>query len=518
MAKESRVKKTLLNMRMNLIAYGGSIVVAFLTRKIFLDRLGAEFIGLSTTVNSLLGFLNLAELGVGTSIAYFLYKPLYDKDEDKINETISIMGYLYRLIGFFILGSGIIFSFFLPFIFDKADIPWGVIYYCFYAQVFCSLLSYFVNYKANTVFSADQRYYLITGYFQVTQFLQTIVQMLLALFTANFYIYITVTIVFAIVNSIILNWKFNRTYPNIKTNCSLGRIALKKRPEILVYVRRVFIHQIGGFINSNVMPLIMYGYASLTTVTYYANYALLNGKIGSLLGTALAGTNASVGNLIAEGNQEKTYQCFKELFSIKFFAMAFCSICLFQLNSAFISVWLGEKYVMSRLIVFLIVGDYLLTMLRDTTEQFLNGFGLKADVWVPASRVISLIFVAIAGYFYGMVGILAVPFLFQLLVLHLWKPYYLFHSGLHLEYWKYWRLFFYNCIPFTISYSVSVFILKLFGFYDSLPSNWVDFICYSVVFSVPLLVVSSIVSFMLPEGIRTFVIRFYRLIRKHNTR
>ena len=80
-------------MRANMISYFLAIFIAFFSRKIFFDKLGAEFIGLTTTANSLLGFLNLAELGVGTSIAYFLYRPIYENDRDKINDTISIMGF-----------------------------------------------------------------------------------------------------------------------------------------------------------------------------------------------------------------------------------------------------------------------------------------------------------------------------------------------------------------------------------------------------------------------------------------
>lgn len=92
MAKESRVKKSLLNARMNLICYMASLVVAFFTRKVFLDQLGTEFIGLTGTLQSLLGFLNLAELGIGSAIGYVLYKPIFDDDKEKINEIIQFLG------------------------------------------------------------------------------------------------------------------------------------------------------------------------------------------------------------------------------------------------------------------------------------------------------------------------------------------------------------------------------------------------------------------------------------------
>lgn len=37
--------------------------------------------GLTGTLLNLLGFLNLAELGIGMAIGYVLYKPLYQHDE-----------------------------------------------------------------------------------------------------------------------------------------------------------------------------------------------------------------------------------------------------------------------------------------------------------------------------------------------------------------------------------------------------------------------------------------------------
>lgn len=118
MSKESRIKKSLLNARINLICYLVSLVIAFFSRKIFIDQLGVEFIGLTGTLSSLLSFLNLAELGVGSAIGYVLYKPIYEDDKIKINEIISIFGYLYRCIGLYILGAGVILSFFLPWIFQ----------------------------------------------------------------------------------------------------------------------------------------------------------------------------------------------------------------------------------------------------------------------------------------------------------------------------------------------------------------------------------------------------------------
>lgn len=54
-----------------------------------------------------IGLLNLAELGIGASIGFVLYKPLFNGDKDKIRDIISVLGYLYRNVGLIILGWGL---------------------------------------------------------------------------------------------------------------------------------------------------------------------------------------------------------------------------------------------------------------------------------------------------------------------------------------------------------------------------------------------------------------------------
>ena len=122
-----RVHKSLLNAKVNLIFYFLSLFFAFFSRDIFLQCLGAEFIGLTGTLGNILGYLNLAELGVGGAISFFLFKPIQSHDREKINEIISVFGYLYRRIGQFILLAGILLSCFFPFIFSKENIGLGII-------------------------------------------------------------------------------------------------------------------------------------------------------------------------------------------------------------------------------------------------------------------------------------------------------------------------------------------------------------------------------------------------------
>lgn len=93
---ESRLHKSYLNARVNVFFYLVTLFISFFSRKIFLEKLGADFVGLTSTMQNLLGFLNLAELGIGASIGYVLYKPIFDGNRDRIKEIVSVLAYLYR--------------------------------------------------------------------------------------------------------------------------------------------------------------------------------------------------------------------------------------------------------------------------------------------------------------------------------------------------------------------------------------------------------------------------------------
>ena len=187
MANESRVKKTLLNARVNLIFYFLTLTLSFFSRKIFLNTLGADFVGLTGTLINLLGFLNLAELGISTAIGYVLYKPLFEQDQQKIIEIISVFGYLYRWVGRIILISGCILSLFLPLIFPDTGFELTVIYLAYYSFLASSLIGYFINYR-QTLLGADQKNYVVVVYFQTGNIIKTIIQMTSAYYTRNFYI------------------------------------------------------------------------------------------------------------------------------------------------------------------------------------------------------------------------------------------------------------------------------------------------------------------------------------------
>lgn len=438
---ESRIQKSLLNAKVNLIFYALTLALSFFSRKIFLNCLGADFVGLTGTLQNLLGFLNLAELGIGAAIGYVLYKPLFDKDQPKITEIISVFGYLYSRIGYLILAGGILLSCFLPLIFPKTGFQWGVIYFAFYAFLFSSLIGYFCNYK-QTLLGADQKNYVVTAYFQSANILKTLIQMGSAWYTGSFYLWIIIEVIFGITYSIILNWKIKQVYPWLTSEVSLGRALFKKYPEVMKHAKQLFLHQLGNLAQFQAIPFIVYLFTSLQIVAFYGNYMIIIDKISALINTFLGSTSAGIGNLIANGNSNKIKNIFWILVNIRMFAASLICTSLFILINPFIILWLGESYLLNNSVVMLIILNCAIRYTCGATNQFLYGYGIFWDVWAPvveflANTSISLL----GGYFWGLPGVLSGGIVSLLLIPGLWKPYLLFRWGFKDHFLNYWKKF-----------------------------------------------------------------------------
>ena len=279
---ESRLHKSYLNARVNVFFYLVTLFISFFSRKIFLEKLGADFVGLTGTMGNLLGFLNLAELGIGASIGYVLYKPIFENNREKIREVISVLGYLYHNVGLLILGSGLSLACFLPFIFSDTDIHFGVIYFAYFAFLTSTLIGYFINYR-QTLLGADQRNYVVTVYFQTGNIVKVLLQMALVCYVGSFYLWIVVELFFGILYCFILNRKINQVYPWLKCSVGEGRRKYADNRIIIIKARQMFVHRIAGVGRSQLLPFLVYAFTSLKLVAYYGNYMLLLTKLNQFV-------------------------------------------------------------------------------------------------------------------------------------------------------------------------------------------------------------------------------------------
>ena len=434
-----RVHKSVLNAEVNLLFYFLSLFLTFFSRKIFLDNLGAEFMGLTGTLNNILGYLNLSELGISACIGYFLFKPIQTGNRREIQDILSLLGYLYRWIGGIILGGAFIISLFFPLIFSSANLSLPIIYFAFYSFLGSSLIGYFINYR-QILLSADQKNYLVAIYYQSARLVKLALQIYLAYTYKNLYVWVAIEFLFAILGCIILNWKINKEYPWLKVDTRQGRQLLKQYPEIITKTKQVFIHKIKDFVLVKSDELFIFLFVSLKMVAFYGNYMIIISKLISLFSSITGSVGASVGNLVAEGNKPHMLRIFWEYTTIQHTIAATLAFSLYTLMEPFIAHWVGAEYIMDHRILILLVIYIYITNSRNSVDSFNYAHGLYADVWAAwAELIINVSVTIICGLLWGIIGILLGKITSLLAIVVLWKPYYLFTAGFKESVSLYWK-------------------------------------------------------------------------------
>lgn len=502
----------MLNAEVNLLFYFLSLFLAFFSRKIFLDCLGTEFIGLTGTLGNILGYLNLAELGIVSCIGYFLFKPLQTNNRKEIQEILSLLGYLYNWIGGIILCCGILVSLFFPLIFAKAELDLGIIYFAFYSFLGSSLIGYFINYR-QILLSADQKRYLVAIYLQSANLVKTIIQIILAYTYQNLYLWVGIEFLFAIFGCIVLNWRINKEYPWLKVNKKKGKDLLKKYPEIISKTKQVFIHKIKDFVLVKSDELFIFVFVSLKMVAFYGNYMMIISKLISLFSAVTGSVGASIGNLVAEGNKEKMMKVFWEFTTIQHTISAILCFSLYSFLEPFVAHWLGPEYIMDNRILILLMVFVYITNSRKSVDGFNYAHGLYADVWSAwAELIINIVITIICGLKWGIIGILIGKITSLIAIVVLWKPYYLFTSGFHKSVFLYWKGVIRNYGISAFAIGLSLFIIQFLPVnpYNSL---W-EWGIYSVIGMVIFLSIDITATLLFAKGSRDSLIRIKNLRKK----
>lgn len=501
----NRTRKSIINAEVGFISYLISLFLAFFSRKIFLDNLGAEFIGLTGTLTNILGLLNLSEMGIGLCISYFIYKPIADKNYQEINNIVSLLGYLYKRIGQFIVTLGIIVSLFFPFIFGHSNMSFGIIYFSFFSLLASNAIGYFINYR-QTLLRADQKMYVVNIYYQGFSVFKSVIQIFLAYYYKNLYVWVSIEFIFSIIYCIILNWKIRKEYPWLNTNKNYGPQLLKQYPNVLKKTKQILIHQMKDFLLTKSDEIMVFAFVSLKMVAYYGNYTMIIGKLTAAFFTMFSGISAGIGNLVAEGNKKHTLEVFWQLSSLKYFITGILIFTLSFLINPFIGWWLGEEYQLSTFIVILFMINLFIMQTRQFVDSFNHTHGLYGDVWAAwAEGIINIAVTISIAINWGIIGILMGKIISLIIIVVLWKPYYLFTQGIKEPVSTYWKGVgkYYLCFFISLSYMIgSIYLFRV------KPSpDITSMILFGIEIVLPTIILYAVLLYMLGKGFREIINR-----------
>lgn len=144
----SRTTNAIKNTGFGLLGKLANLILAFLSRTIFIYFLGSTYLGVNGLYSEILSLLSFAELGFGSAMTFAMYKPVADKDTEKIKRLLGFYKTVYRIVAVIITVAGLCLIPFLQYIVKGAE--WlNVTELRLYFLIFLAntVVGYFVTYK-----------------------------------------------------------------------------------------------------------------------------------------------------------------------------------------------------------------------------------------------------------------------------------------------------------------------------------------------------------------------------------
>lgn len=514
----SRIDLTLKNARWTIVFSVVLLFLNFFSRSVFIDYLGSELVGLTSVIISYVGFLNLAELGIGVAITQALYKPVFDDDKKKISQIVSLIGYLFRWVGIAIAGGGLVLACFMPTIFENSSLALFDIFFAFFAFLFTTLLSYFANYK-QTIIVATQRSYAVTKIQNTVMVAKVCLQMAVLLWLNGGYVaWLVIEMAFGVVYAVWLESYIKRHYGWLKTSIKDGKAVAKTEKGIFKNVKNIFSQRLASMILVQSDNIVIQNVISVVQVTYFTNYTMLIQRVTQLITNTLGNSHASVGNLVASNDHAKQKLVFWQYNALFFFVGGVVAFGFFEFINPFIDLWLKDKMLYSDIIVGLLAFNLFVGIIRRPNDYFLNAYGLFADVWAAWTEMsLNLALSIILAINYGVIGVVIGTAISTGLTVFLWKPYYLYSRGFKgrlgslIAYWR-------DIVKYILIIIVSALAVHLLGTCIFLSTNsWISLLIRGITLCSAFAILSFSLMWLTSLGMKSLAKLSWGIIKKRFT-
>lgn len=391
------------------------MILSFLSRKIFLEVMGSNITGLMQLFSQLVGYLNIAELGIGAASTYALYKPLAQKNYQRISEIVSSMKTIYSKIMIFSMVIGIAIGIFIPHIINNNKFENLILYTYWAIIVLSTAFSYRYTYKTVLII-ADQNNYIVKIIFGISKLIVIILQIFVIKKFHSYLLYIMLELISVLVQNYIFEKIIRKKYNYLV----LKRYIDKSLNRNII---NVFFHKIGSVLVFSTDYILISRYISLTILTVYSSYMLIINAILTILGSITNSLTSSVGNYMAEKEEEEIYEMFKLIYSFYYLLSFIVSYSTFNLINLFIQVWIGKRMILDINIIYLLILNLFLTIKRPGIFLFKVGSGYFSDIYLPILEgILNLFFSLIFLHYFGLIGVVIGTVISNILIIEILSP------------------------------------------------------------------------------------------------
>ena len=402
----------------------------FINRYYMVRYLGVTYLGITSLYSNILSVLSLADLGIGTAIIFMMYRPLAENNRRKITILMRYYRTIYRIIAIIIFMLGI---FVVPFfkIFLHSSINYPHVYIIFFVYLMGTVTSYLFSYNQSLLY-ADQQNRIYSWIHLVVCYVMMIIQIVTVKLFKGPILYAILYVFTSFVTNLFVSLYVNRRY----------KLDYKKYREKLSYeeLKELFSNVVGnmflrmsGVIVTGTDSMLLSAFTNVVQVGFYANYLTITNVIQQLMTKVIGASTGSIGNYSIEQDSSEAEKLFYKLQFLNFIILNFACLSIMFLSRDVITIWLGGKYVLPRLDIFLITLSFYFMNYRMLGWNFVAVYGLAKYMKLFSVNEVIINFVASFVFLkfmhLGIAGVVLGTICSTILTVGWQDPYIIFHYG-----------------------------------------------------------------------------------------
>ncbi len=297
----NRNKKLLLNSATSVIYQVLTVICGFILPRLYLSYYGSEVNGLITSIAQFLGFISLAELGVGAVVQSALYKPLADKNNDEISRIVLSAKRFYRKIAIFLVVYVIALVIIYPKITSSSFDYWFIVSLLLIISI-STFMQYFISMPYRLLLNADQVGYVFVAIQIITLVFNTAISSVLIILGLDVRIVRFVAAIVFLMQPAGLSLYVNRHY-NLNMKIKLDGEPIKQK-------WNGFTQHVAAVVLDKTDVAVLTLFSTLKNVSIYHVYYMVVYGIYSLIQAATSGLQSFWGNMYAKEEKKELIASF----------------------------------------------------------------------------------------------------------------------------------------------------------------------------------------------------------------
>lgn len=400
-------------------------IMVIVVKRFLINTCGNDVNGLNALYLSIIGFLSVAELGVGSAITFCMYKPIVEGDNNTVSALYHLFRRIYLVIGGVILAGGLAITPFLSYFakdYNKLDVN---LYLTFILVLISVLVTYLYSCKSSLI-NAYKNNYITTAISSSGVMLQYVLQIVVLVITKSFVLYLVCRIISAAAQWVATEVVARKKYSQILSNKQ--KIQGPMKNELVKNIKAMFMHKVGYTLVNTVDSMVISIFVGVVALGEYSNYTTILTSLTEVLKLVFTSLTSVIGHLYVEENKETTQK-----YSEKFHLLNFVLGCVFFLGyyaiiDNLIGILFSADLVVSKSISFVITLNGFVQFMRQSTLVFREATGtFYNDRWKPLFEgalniVLSVAFV----YWIGVAGVIVATIITNLVICHVVEPFVLY--------------------------------------------------------------------------------------------